>query len=114
MGLVHGGTAALSALTEPVSCRWAWNLYHHWVGRAALLGAFANAMLGYALGQLPNWFYCGTAAIWAAIWLAAGAKMLANARHARRANGSLGGVSNRAEQGKGVASGGAKGAAAEP
>ena len=109
-----GCRAASCVVTGPVTRRWAWNLYHHWVGRVALLGAFANAMLGYALGQLPNWYFCGTAAIWAAIWLAAGAKMLANARHARRQNGSLGGVSSSSEQGKGMASGAAKGAVAEP
>ncbi len=61
------------------------------MGRLALLAAFANALVGFALAQLPAWYSWGLALIWAAIWLAAGAKMALNARRRRRAAG-LGGI----------------------
>ncbi len=84
-------------------------MYHHWVGRAALLGAFANAIIGCILSQLPAGFAWGMAIIWGAIWLAAGAKMLFNARHARRAQG-LHGIAHAKEQEMFVASGASNGA----
>jgi len=80
------------------AARWMWNLYHWWVGRVALLAAFANALVGFVLAQLPAWYSWGLALIWATIWLAAGAKMALNARRRRRAAG-LGSIEDpRAQQ----------------
>ncbi|KAK9837455.1 hypothetical protein WJX81_003838 [Elliptochloris bilobata] len=111
LGLLQG--LALAMRPNPKHrLRWAWNLYHHWVGRIALLGAFANAMLGFALGQLPAWYSWGLAIIWAAIWMAAGAKMLANVRHARRSSDLCDVPHARGEE-QFMASGAFKGAAAE-
>lgn len=62
-----------------------WNHYHHNVGRVAVLAAFANAMLGFKLGNLDWGWYLGLCLIWALIWLLGGAKAFYDHRRARHA-----------------------------
>ena len=67
-----------------LKCRGLWNHYHHNVGRIAVLLAFANALIGFYLGDLGWGWYLGLALIWCFIWFVAAVKAFYDRLHEKR------------------------------
>ncbi|BDA43017.1 probable cytochrome b561 and DOMON domain-containing protein At3g61 at C-terminar half [Coccomyxa sp. Obi] len=66
--------ALVACPKQDTKLRRLWNHYHHNVGRLAVLAAFANAIIGFHIGDLDWGWYLGMCLIWVLIWVLGGAK----------------------------------------
>ena len=69
----------LNGLCAVMLHRRGWNYYHHTLGHLVVLLGFANALIGFKVGDLGWGWYLGLVLIWCAILLAAMIKWLRDA-----------------------------------